>query len=481
MTAFATLRARLQGPVPLVLCLAVSMRMAAAAPAEPADPDPLAASPSAAGITGPRAGVGPALVPHVPKSVSRPAGWPTAGQKPLDNHVLSSIRENPGAPLEPVRNLIAAEVAKAVAPGTTGREGVVPAAFEQPASGTAAAPPQAQSLEMAMVVARVGPEVVLEGDLLTPKALEYLEQVGPSTSPENLRKLKMQICQQVLPQHVEMLLVYVDALREIPEDKIPDIRKNVDKAFDEQFLPKMMQEAGVANSLEYEQQLRAKGQSLDRMRKMFFERGLSQEWMRKNVKNDDEIPHAEMIAYYQNHLADYDFPAKARFESLTIKVGGRRSRKQAWDLLASMGNEVLAGKPLADVAKARSEGPTASQGGLFDWTNAGSLASKRLDEAIFSLPVGQLSAIIEDEPSPNLADQAALHIVRVVERKDAGRTPFIEAQVEIRATLVAERQRKATEDYLRKLRERTPVWSVFDAEPTGGMRPVTASRSTTTR
>jgi parvulin-like peptidyl-prolyl isomerase len=465
-------------PPLLVGCLlAVCQGLAAAQTV--ADPDPLAASPSAADAAGPRAGVGPALVPHVPKAVSRPAGWPTAGQKSIDNHVLSSIRENPGAPLEPVRDLIAAEVAKAVAPSTA--TGVVPAAYEQPAAGAAAVPPEAQSLEMAMVVARVGPEVVLEGDLLTPKAFEYLEQAGPSMAPEDLRKLKLQICQQVLPQHVEMLLIYVDALREIPEDKIPEIRKNVDKAFDEQFLPKMMQEAGVANSLEYEQQLRSKGQSLDRMRKMFFERGLSQEWMRKNVKNDDEIPHADMIAYYQNHLADYDFPAKARFEALTIKIGAKRSRKQAWDLLASMGNEILAGKPLADVARARSEGPTASQGGLFDWTNEGSLASKRLDEAIFSLPVGQLSAIIEDEPSPNLADQGALHIVRVVERKEAGRTPFLEAQVGIRETLVAERQRKATDDYLGKLRERTPVWSVFDADSGGTAQSMTASRPTTTR
>ena len=461
----------------LAACLAACLSTAAA---QDQGPDPLAASPSAADAAGPRAAVGPALVPHVPKAVSRPANWPTAGQKSIDNHVLSSIRENPGAPLEPVRDLIAAEVAKAVTPGA-GDAGVVPAAYEQPAAGAASVPPQAQSLEMAMVVARVGPEVVLEGDLLTPKAFEYLEQAGPSMSPEELRKLKLQICQQVLPQHVEMLLVYVDALREIPEDKIPDIRKNVDKAFDEQFLPKMMQEAGAANSLEYEQQLRAKGQSLDRMRKMFFERGLSQEWMRKNVKNDDEIAHADMIAFYQNHLADYDFPAKARFEALTIKIGPKRSRKQAWDLLASMGNEVLAGKPLADVARARSEGPTASQGGMFDWTNAGSLASKRLDEAVFSLPVGQLSAIIEDDASPNLADQGALHIVRVVERKDAGRTPFLDAQVGIRETLVTERQRKATDDYLRKLRERTPVWSVFDGDASGAARPVTASRPTTTR
>jgi len=440
-------------------------------PPEIADPlSPMAAA------QGARSAVGPARIPNVPKAVSRPAAWPTSGQKPIDNHVLSSIREHPGAPLEPVQQLIAAEVAKAVSPA----DGVVPAAYEQPA-GAAAGAAAAQSLEMAMVVARVGPEVVLEGDLLTPKAFEYLEQMGPGMAPEDLRRLRLQICQQVLPQHVEMLLIYVDALREIPADKLPDIRKNVDKAFEEQFLPKLLQEAGVANSLEYEQKLRAKGQSLDRMRKMFFERGLSQEWLRKNTETSDEVAHADMIAFYQNHLADYDYPAKARFEALTIKIGGRRSRKQAWDELASMGNEVLAGKPFAEVARVRSEGPTASQGGVFDWTSQGSLAAKRLDEAIFSLPVGQLSAIIEEEVGPNLTDQGGLHIVRVLERRPAGRTPFLEAQVAIRESLVAERRRKATQDYLRKLRDRTPVWSVFDDGQDGAAQPLTATRPTTRR
>ena len=110
----------------------------------------------------------------------------------------------------------------------------------------------------------------------------------------------------------------------------------------------------------------------------------------------DEIPHADLIAWYQNHLDEYEFPAKARFETLTVKIGLKRSRSEAWDMLAAMGNEVLGGRPFADVAKARSEGPTAYQGGGFDWTGQGSLASKKLDEAIFSLPVGELSAIIDE-------------------------------------------------------------------------------------
>jgi hypothetical protein len=401
---------------------------------------------------------GPALVPHVPKETSRPAGWPTAGaglktgDKAIDNHVLSSIRPNPGAPLEPVARLIATEVDKAV--GAQSATGVVPAGFEQPTTAPAQPGPTLQSLETATVVARVGPEVVLEGDLMTPKAVDYLEKVTPGMPPEQVRSLRMQICQQVLPAHIETLLVYVDACREIPADKLPDIRKNVDKHFDSDQLPRMMKEANAANSLEYEKSLRAKGMSLDRMRKMFFERGLASEWLRKNVKSDEEIPHADLIAWYQNHLAEYDFPAQSRFEALTVKVGLKRSRTAAWDMLASMGNEVLAGRPFDEVARARSEGPTASQGGEFDWTSKGSLASAKLDEAIFSLPVGQLSAIIED--------RELLHIVRVVERKEAGRTPFIEAQVGIREQLLADRRQAASDEYLAKLRARTPVWTIFD-------------------
>jgi len=412
----------------------------------------------------PRAAVQPGQGPTMPEATSRPERWPTdsAGRAdtPSDNHVLSSIRSIPGAPLEPIGELIAGEIDRAVSPGS----GVAKASFETPSAPAAeAAPPAYQSLETALVVARVGPEVVLESDLLTPKALEWLEKTTPGMPPERVRELRLQICQQVLPQHIETLLLYVDACREIPADKLPDIRKNVDRAFDEQQLPRLMKDAGAPNSMEFEKSLRARGMSLDRMRKMFFERGLAQEWLRKNVKNDAEVPHAELIAWYQNHLADYDYPAKARFEAITVKMGLKRSKQQAWELIAAMGNEILAGRPFADVARERSEGPTAAAGGSFDWTGRGSLASAKLDEAIFSLPVDELSAIIEDGE--------LLHIVRVVERLEAGRTSFVEAQVDIRETLVAERQRHASDEYLAKLRQRTPVWTVFDAAAGSAVEP----------
>jgi parvulin-like peptidyl-prolyl isomerase len=439
-------------------CCAVALLTAGIASAQnpsPPSDDPAAAAPAA------RSMVGPGQMPHVPKALSRPEGWPgrTGGAKAgVDNHVLSSILANPGGPLEPIAAPIDAAGVEA------GRKSaVIQAGFEETLpSGTAASgqPAAMQSLDNARVVARVGPEVVLEGDLLTPSALAWLDKVSGGLTPEQIRELKTQICRQVIKQHVESLIVYVDACRTIPEDRLPEIEKKVNEAFDQQQLPRLVKDAGVANALEYDQLLRSRGQSLDRIRKTFFERALAQQWVQQKVVDDGEIPHAEMIAWYQNHLADYEYPAKVRFEQLSVKISASRPRGQAWSLLAAMGNDVMQGKPFADVARSRSEGPTASTGGAYDWTTKGSLVSKVVDEAVFTLPVGQLSAILEDG--------SALHIVRVIERTEAGRTPFIEAQVEIRSTLEDERRKREMEEYLTVIRERTPVWTIFDDDPAGG-------------
>ena len=462
-------------------CCAVVMVAAGAASAQsPSQPSDDVASvngaPPATSAPATRSMVGPGQMPHVPKALSRPEGWPGGkgdGKGGSDNHVLSSILPNPGGPLEAVASPADSADAK-----TVGKSGVIQAGFEETLpSGSPASVPLAglQSLDNARVIARVGPEVVLEGDLLTPTALAWLDKVSGGLTPEQVRELKTQICRQVIKQHVESLIVYVDACRTIPEDRIPEIEKKVNEAFDQQQLPRLVKDAGVANALEYDQLLRSRGQSLDRIRKTFFERALAQQWIQQKVVNDGEIPHAEMIAWYQNHLTEYDYPAKTRFEQLTVKITPSRPRGQAWSTLAAMGNEVMQGKPFGDVARARSEGPTAATGGSFDWTTKGSLVSKVVDEAVFTLPVGQLSAILDDG--------SALHIVRVTERVDAGRIPFIEAQVEIRGKLYEERRTREMEEYLAGVRERTPVWTIFDDDPGGPSQAAaqTASQPRTTR
>jgi hypothetical protein len=71
----------------------------------------------------------------------------------------------------------------------------------------------------------------------------------------------------------------------------------------------------------------------------------------------------------------------------------------------------------------------------------------------------------------------------VTERTDAGRVAFIEAQVEIRGKLQDERRKRQMDEYLATVRDRTPVWTIFDDEAGGSSQAAvqTASQPRTTR
>jgi parvulin-like peptidyl-prolyl isomerase len=135
-----------------------------------------------------------------------------------------------------------------------------------------------------------------------------------------------------------------------------------------------------------------------------------------------------------------------------------------------MGNQVFAGAPFADVAKAGSDGFEANKGGQMAWTNQGALACQAIDMALFNLPVGQLSPIIESD--------RGFHIIRVTKREGDLVKPFLEAQVEIKKKIVDERSAKQAEDYMAKLLARTPVSTDSDinnpqlATPAGPGQPL---------
>ena len=107
----------------------------------------------------------------------------------------------------------------------------------------------------------------------------------------------------------------------------------------------------------------------------------------------------------------------------------------------------------SDVAQAKSEGFNAAKGGVYDWTTKGSLKAAVVDDAIFRLPLGQISPILDSG--------TAFHIVRVLERKAAGCRPFSEVQNEIREKLKDERMAVAQRKYLADLRRDAKIWTVY--------------------
>ena len=340
-----------------------------------------------------------------------------------------------------------------------------PPASVIPVPATAAVPqaPPPQIFESAQILARVGNETILASDVvplavqaLEDKLKEASEAQRAAITQEQYDKLKWQFTKVLLEQIVEVKIRYADAVANIPKENLPQVKASINESFEKTALKKLMERYQAATRNELEAKMAAQGQSLDRQRQMYLERSLAGGWESQHVKENREIAVSEQLGYYQQNIAEFEYPSKARWEELMVSFDRFNNKDEARRAIAEMGNAVLRGAPFSEVAKNQSHGPTRFEGGAYDWTTKGSLVSKILDEAIFGLPIGSMSQILEDEQG--------YHIIRVIERVDAGRKPFLEAQTEIRQKLRdadIERQKK---EFVAKMKARTPVWTIFDAE-----------------
>lgn len=349
-----------------------------------------------------------------------------------------------------------------------------------------------QTIEGAQIVAVVGNLSIQAGDIdsiasqmvavvLNGRKLSEL----PAAEREQAEVMRERMFRSQLQTEIQTKLIYVDFLRSIPDKKkIPEILKSVNAKFErelsewrekvaktptEEIGKRMMENPTLtrmallmkhnnAESLgELEAILRTHRTSLERELRSYAEFKVAHEMRRRNARTNTEVTHQQMLDFYRDHQDDYKITAKARWEQLSVYFDRCESRESAEKQIAEMGNAVfLGGATLAAVARRDSHDALADAGGLHDWTFFGSLASKPIEEAVFSLPTGRLSEIIEDS--------RGLHIIRVLERTEGGYDSFETVQDSLREKIKNERFAKEMTKYLRRLQKTTYIWNVYDGE-----------------
>lgn len=320
-----------------------------------------------------------------------------------------------------------------------------------------------EDFDNGQLIAVVGADHVLAGDMahIVEPIVEQNRDRIRSASEEKL--LRTQVIRQVLKHYIEIKAMYQEFFHDMvgtaTPDKVDETKKQVlsraNRIFFEKQVPVMLEKYDANDFQELEVKLREKAMSLATMRSTFIEQVLAQELERKYVPDKFEISRDELINYYHKHQSDWDVPATARWQQLTVRFDQHQYDRAAVDaLIKQMGNEIyLGGKAFEAVAKQSSEGFTADEGGIYDWTTQGSLKSKRLDQAIFSLELGRLSEVIEDE--------IGMHIIVVLERTPNHTKDFPEAQAEIREKLSDEKRETEISKFRKTVLARTPVWSLW--------------------
>ena len=201
----------------------------------------------------------------------------------------------------------------------------------------------------------------------------------------------------------------------------------------------------------------------EREKQTFVEQQLAFGWIAQQTKTKHEATHEDMLAYYLEHIEDYSFSAKARWEELRVRTtnlpeprcgaagpGRNGQRCVAWGEFRRRGASQIA----------RADG---ANGGQYDWTTQGSLASDLIDEAIFKLPIGRMSQILDD-------GRSADYLHRARDRTQRGRPTTLyrsagRDQGKARSTPITKRTKLKLHEYVEKLRAETPIWTIYDDQP----------------
>ena len=341
-------------------------------------------------------------------------------------------------------------------------------------------------------LAIVGDQHIFYGEV-APTVAQILapiaDHIKTETERQELEKVRENLTRQVVRQIVDTKLMYLEFERQIEKsagrDKLAEVRKTIASRMQADFetdlaeirkqiaaskpeqvqkmmsrdpvLPRMavlMKEHNCETLHELDAVLRRYGSSLDKQIRLYGENKAGRSTVSKHVNTKPEVTHQEMLDYYRQNAAEFAVPAKARFEILTVKFAnfptkGRRLEHAGPDGERGVFQHAVCHRgpqPLAGTQ--RPEGRLLR---LDDARQPGLQADRR---GRLHARAGKLSQIIEDE--------RGYHIVRVIERADAGEVSFLEAQPGIKKALIAQKLEADYKQYVEMLRTSTRVWTIYD-------------------
>ncbi|HPF35851.1 MAG TPA: peptidylprolyl isomerase [Candidatus Krumholzibacteria bacterium] len=251
------------------------------------------------------------------------------------------------------------------------------------------------------IVAIVDEEAVLQSDLDREVALYYLEA---RNSGAEVNQDEKQVRDEVLQRLIESKLIIAAARLEeieISDDAVErEVQGNIDQLVRYYGSEQALEQELVRNGMTMaDYRKRARGQ----LRDQHYMRAVLNRFIRPKV----EVREDEVDDWYADHGDEVPAtPDSLTLADILIPVEPpadvqRDVQRKLGAVLQKLGD----GAAFADVARELSEGPMASRGGRIGPIKRGELYSQALEDAVFRLPVGQVSQPVVSE--------RGVHIVKV--------------------------------------------------------------------
>jgi len=159
---------------------------------------------------------------------------------------------------------------------------------------------------------------------------------------------------------------------------------------------------------------------------------------------------ADLQKRYEASKQDFKRPAQAHILHILIKVDPNATPQQDAAAKAKADDlvkQLRAGADFGKLAAANSGDPSSStRGGDMGWVDQGATVQP-FDTAAFSIPLNQIS-------DPIRSKEYGYHIIRVLERHDAGIRPFAEVKQQLAAQVVDQMSKDIARDEIAKIAQK---------------------------
>jgi len=406
----------------------------------------------------------PAVLPKAGAGSAEPDAKPahedksTAAREPASAGSLAALV--PLEPAHPSSNVRTAVSARAAVPGPAPpRRDPQVVLTSGKVSKDDAIDRRRLALEPGCPIARVGDEVITYHDLVL-ATRENLSKYSLPRGQEFDTQQQMEMINRInslrmdtLESLIERCMLFQEAKRHIKDPKIlARVYEEADRIWhDNEILP-LEREYNVDNEQQLSERLASRGRSLEAMRQSFRQLYVSRSFLHEKLKDRVNVELPDLLRYYNEHVDKHKFDrsAQIKWRELVVEVSKYESRDAARRKADDLQKALHQGEDFAKLARAQSDGLTSSrkEGGLMQ-TSPGGYAVAEVNRAIESLPIGQVSGVIEGPQS--------FHIVKVENRRPAGPASFEEVQDMIKPIVQNQKFQAESAAYINKLRRDTLI------------------------
>lgn len=165
--------------------------------------------------------------------------------------------------------------------------------------------------------------------------------------------------------------------------------------------------------------------------------------VRSKVKIADEDLKAEYARFAHDEASEFEVHARHILVQLPPKATGQEIEDARLKAVALAAEARKPGVDFAELAKKKSEGPSAADGGDLGFFRRGVMVAA-FEKPAFTLPVGGVS----DPVRTNLG----WHVIKVVERKVLAAPPFDEVKEQLKERLLRSQLERFTDQYVQELK-----------------------------